>query len=83
MLIKIAFNEDFWIHAIWINFLNIKKAKWGDVNYFMKRYQILFDEFQDFNSMGEYGMDLSGEIWMTYDDDTNGYRMDTVWYGKK
>ena len=61
MLNKIAFNEDFWFHAIWINFFNRKVAKWSDVNYFVeryhkllnmdeKKYDQLFDEFQDFNS---------------------------------
>ena len=30
--------------------------------------------------MGEYEIDLSGAILTTYDDGTNGYRMDNVWY---
>ena len=64
VLKKISFNEDFWIHEIWINFFNRKEAKWADVNYFAeryhkllnmdgKKYDKLFDEFQDFNSIGE------------------------------
>ena len=46
-----------------------------------KKYDQPFDGFQDFNSMGEYEIDLSDAILMTYiDNGTNEYRMDTVWY---
>ena len=40
-----------------------------------KKYNKLFDEFQEFNSMGEYEIDLSDTILTTYDDGTNCYRM--------
>ena len=64
VLKKIYFNEDFWIHEIWINFFNRKEEKWADFNYFVKKYHELLnregkkydkllDEFQDFNSIGE------------------------------
>ena len=77
MLNKVAFNEDFWIHAIWINCFNRKEAKCDDVNYFVKSYHKLlnidekkygkpFDEFQDFNPMGEYEIDLSDAVLTTF-----------------
>ena len=45
-----------------------------------KKYDKLFDEFLDFYSMGEYEIDLTDAILTTYDDGTDGYRMEAVWY---
>ena len=91
VLKKMAFKDEFWIHAVWINFSNRKSAKWDSVNYFLtkycdllnmneRKYDHLYEEFQDFKLLNDDELDLSDAILTTYDDGSIEYRMDTIWY---
>ena len=91
VLEKMDANNEFWMHAVWINYLKRSKAKWEDVNYFIMKYQRLLafspseydrlhEEFIDFKSIGNDEIDLEKAVHTVYDDGSKEYRMDTIWY---
>ena len=69
---KMAFKDEFWTHAVRINFLNSNTAKWDDVNYIVNRYRELLKTISDDE------IDLTDAILSTYEDGNIEYRMDTV-----
>ena len=36
-------KHDFWIHAVWINIFNRENELWDDVNYFVEKYESIFN----------------------------------------
>ena len=77
-------NNEFWMHAVWINYLKRSKAKWEDVNYFIMKYQGLLafspsecdrlhEEFIDFKSIGNDEIDLEEAVHTVYDDGSKEY----------
>ena len=91
VLEKMDANNEFWMHAVWVNFLKRNEASWEDVNYFIVKYHSLlglsstqydrlYEEFIDFKSIEDDEIDLEEAVHCIYDDGTKEYRMDTIWY---
>ena len=81
----------FWIHAVWVNFFNRENAYWDDVNYFVEKYEsifnfdehsyeLLYDQFHEYKLVNDNEIKLEEAIICQYDDGSKNYRMDTIWY---
>ena len=72
-------KNEFWIHAVWIDFLERSNAKWSDIEFFLLSYpnvlkfsdsenERLYEEFIDFKTLEDEGIDLTEAVLATYDD---------------
>ena len=87
---KMDVNNEFWEHAMWINFFDRKKAKWSDVTYFVTKYKqllnfteselkLLYEEFFDYKALFIQEVSLKDAIMerkKTTEEDEVQYRMD-------
>ena len=91
VLEKMDSKNEFWIHAVWIDFFERSSAKWSDVHFFIHSYNTvvkfsdsdiewLFEQFIDFKTLEDEEIDLSEAVLTTYDDGSIEYRMDIIWY---
>ena len=91
VLEKMDSKNEFWIHAVWIDFFERTNAKWSDVEFFILSFKTvlkfsdsdterLFEEFIDFKALEEKELELTEAILETYDDGSIEYRMDVIWY---
>ena len=84
-------NNIFWKHCQWIDYFNRTNASWESVHYFTTHFSNilhfseregdrLYDEFIDYKSVTDEEFDLDEALLCSYDDGTNEYRMDVIWY---
>ena len=91
---KMDVNNEFWEHAMWINFFDRKEAKWSDVTYFVTKYKqllnftesefmLLYEEFFDYKALFIQELPLKDAIMegkTTTEEDEVQYRMDVIWH---
>lgn len=72
-------------------YFNCRKASWDSVNFFNTHFpkllcfsenegDRLYDEFVDYKSLADKEFDLNKALLCSYDDGTNEYHMDVIWY---
>jgi hypothetical protein len=84
-------NNLFWKHCQWIDYFNRRNASWDSVQYFVTQFSNmlcfsenegdrLYDEFIDYKSVVDEEFNLNEALLCSYNDGTNEYCMDVIWY---